>query len=247
MIRRTLNGTHFLTTQPEHARQTGVIVAHLRDEFLGPAEQQVDLLRATAVHDIGWAEWDANPTFAPNGLPLDFLDLPRLEHLEIWRRTIFGMLTKLGPAAAATLARHASALTTKEPNPSDPDYHFADLIPALRQRAWPGVADEDTAFFVERGFLALRLADGLSLMGCAGWEALEMNLLREDRTPYQVMAWRDGDFSIRVDPWPFAPPEINDVWFEAVAIPEGSEPDAATILKHPREQRMRLPVRIAPK
>jgi len=71
MIVRTVEGFHYLVHQMEHARQTGVIAAHLRPEFLGPPSFQWEIMEASACHDLGWESWDAAPRFRENGLPVE--------------------------------------------------------------------------------------------------------------------------------------------------------------------------------
>jgi hypothetical protein len=248
MIVRTIGDFHYLVRQQEHARQSGVITASLRPEFLGSMEQQVHIVRATARHDEGWGAWDCSPAVHANGLPVAFTEMERRDHLEIWRNTIFNLLAELGPVPTLFLVRHAMAITSHPDKQEEhPDYAFGDLLPTLRKRAWPELADEDADFLVEQGFSALAFGDALSLIAVAGWEErLKLTLLKDDRTPVEIEAWRDGEWRVRVDPWPFAPPALRKVHVDAVFVPAGQEEASAALVKDPRTHLVRPPVEYLP-
>jgi len=238
MIVRAIEGMHAIVRQPEHARQSAVIAAHLDPAFLPPPQEQREFLLAVRDHDDGWAEWETNPHTAPSGLPLDFPDIDKRDHAENWRRTIYGALFRHGPAAAAWIARHADELMESDNR---------DTVDALAARAWPGLNAADRAARVSRGFRALRFADALSLMALDGWSkrlAFDLDDAGGNAVPHE--AWRDGPWSIRVWPWPFVLPRLTRIHADGVCVSSGSEGYALALLKTPREAAMRIQVEILP-
>lgn len=247
MIVRSLPDAHYLIRQSEHARQTGVLAAALKPEFLGPFEHQLPILRASALHDDGWDAWDAAPRFEANGLPVNFTAMDRGDHVEIWRRTIFGLLERLGPAEAAFLVQHAVMITTHEGEDRKPDYCFGELLEPLMERAWPGAAAEERAALAARGFSVLAAADALSLLACAGWDGrIPLELRNEAGRAVALEAWCEDDWTVRVAPWPFAPPEMPNVWVDAVAVPPGEEAAAPLLLRAPRDRAVRVRIDYRP-
>ena len=246
MIVRTLGGWHHLVRQSEHARQSAVLTASLRPEFLGAIEDQWALMQATAMHDVGWDAWDDAPQVDAAGLPLNFDAVDKAVGREVWRHTVYGALVDHGPAVAAILARHASALAMLDVvgDPPAEDYHFEEMLPHLEARAWPADAPEARTARRERAFAALALGDALSLLGLAGWShRLTLPLHREDGTTLEVTAWREGDWTVRVAPWPFAVPgALANVWTDTVAVPAAEARDAVAILRAPRQYHVRRTV-----
>jgi hypothetical protein len=244
MIVRTLGDFHHLVRQSEHARQSAVITGSLDSKWLGAEAHRVAVLRATRRHDEGWNVWDDAPATREDGLPLPFDKIDLGDHEANWRRSIFGALDALGPAEAAIIGRHSIAL--HKGTDEDEAARF-ELVMALGRRAWPGVDDATVRSHVEQGFSALYFGDAVSLIGVAGWEErLPFELRAEDGDRLQVEAWRDGDWTVRVNPWPFAMPALPNVWVDATVIPVGEEPSAVARLRHHAGFLHRLPIHILP-
>ncbi len=245
MIVRRLGPWAYLTRQPEHARQSAVITAHLREEFLGAAEDRWLLLRATARHDDGWVAWEADPRIGDDGLPVNFTEIDRTAHRTNWERTIFLALHTLGAQAAAIIARHAAPFLSEHDEESR--QHHGELLAALATRAWPDVAEDERTRRLEAGFRPLFFGDALSLMALAGWEGpLPFELPRDGGEPLSLRAWRDGDWAVRVDPWPFALPALHGVHADAVVLPADGSVDARAVLAAPRDRLVRLPIDYLP-
>lgn len=245
MILRHLDGHHYIVRQPEHARQSGVILAHLRPEFLGGMTEQWDLLRACRQHDDGWAEWEKNPRLQENGLPVNFCDINKDDHADNWTRTIFGQLMYLGPAAASYVARHASALQDMEEAEGGQDRQ--ELIETLVKRAWPEAAPDEGKAVSQAGFQALYACDALSLIALAGWKnRLTLKLHHSEEGEVSIEAWREGDWNVRVSPWPFCTDIIKGAHVDAVCLQQGEESAAAAILRDPRDYLVRVPIDYLP-
>ncbi|MBI1291239.1 DUF3891 family protein [bacterium] len=244
MIVRTLGDFHYLVPQAEHARQSAVIVAALESRWLGGSDRQVGVLRASRHHDDGWRLWDEAPRVREDGLPLPFDGIALEDHDAIWRRSIFGALDSLGPAEAAYIGRHSIAL---HKGSEEDELARFELVMALGRRSWRDCEDDEIRRRIEQGFSALFFGDAVSLIGVAGWsERLPFELRSEDGGRLTVEAWRDGDWQVRVAPWPFAVPALPQVSVDAVAIAVGEEPSAAARVRHHAGFRVRLPIDILP-
>lgn len=229
MIVRTVGKFHHLVPQPEHARQSGVIAAHLSPVYLGCPSKVAELLLAVAHHDDGWIEWEADPVFGDNRLPLNFDDINRQCHIDNWTRGIFRLLHRIGPFAASLLARHALPLV-EEKGQEVVDYFFG-LLAALERRAWPSMAGEQARRRTEQGVRALALADLVSLIGCAGWEGAHDIALHDDSGAETTFTLRLGaPWSVTVDPWPFLTPRLDNVRCACHRIPVGEEDTCRDLL-----------------
>jgi hypothetical protein len=105
MIRREItdgDGTRLwlFVSQVHHAEMSGELVRHWRELFTP------EVVEAIAHHDDGWAEWEANPKINPaTGTPYSFLEMPLVESLPIWDRSI-AAARKIGPLAGYIVAGH---------------------------------------------------------------------------------------------------------------------------------------------
>ena len=246
MIVREWNGFYYATTQPEHARQSAVITASLKPEFLGPPDDHREILLATLHHDDGWARWEAEPDFREDGLPVNFTEIDREEHGENWYGTIFTALSHLSPMAAAMIARHAGTFIEKTHGPEAAE-HQQGLIRALQNRAWPGLDETEQDQKLERGFLPLFFGDALSLIPVAGWnDEQHLALQHANGERIHVRARLDGPWTVRVDPWPFAPPALRNVFIDAIAIPRDRKSDSRQFLRRPADHLIRIPIDYLP-
>lgn len=233
MIVRPLGSHVYITRQPEHARHSAVIAAHLRPEFLGDAELHTDFLRATRHHDDGWAPHDDDPAIGEDGWPLNFTGSENNAHADAWTNTIFGGLHRFSPASAALMARHARGILDLDDAAMA---HLDELTVALAARAWPELDAEAREVNVRRGASVLALGDVLSLTALAGWnDRFVIRLHNADGSEFPVEAWRDGDWIVRVKPWPFVVPELRAVRAASVCIDKSDAADARQILRHPRD------------
>lgn len=241
MIVRMLDGDHWLTRQPDHARHSAAIAASLHPRFLGSFEEQLELLPAVGAHDDGWIPWELSPPALPDGLPVNFTDIARDDHLENWHRSIFGALHHRRAAAAAIVARHAANFLDLHDESTQAAH--AELMRMLAARAWPQLDDATRDLRLERAFRALFFGDALSLIPLAGWTTrIALTLIDEQGRDHEFHAWADGPWTVRVDPWPFADKALRRVAVPSVRVPAGQERHALAILHQPRDLRRRIEV-----
>lgn len=229
MIVRTVGEFHYLIPQPQHARQSGVIAAHLSPGFLGCHAMLHELLLAVVHHDDGWVEWEADPIFGRDHLPLNFDDINKERHIDNWTRGVFSLLHRLGPYAASLLARHALPLI--EDKGGDVVEYFHGLLAALEKRAWPSLEAPRARQRTDQGFHALAFADLISLIGCAGWEDSFHVPLHDDAGREVSHSLRlAGPWTVAVDPWPFLTPRLDKVRCACHRVPVGREATCREVL-----------------
>lgn len=226
---------HLLIAQPEHARQSSVIVAHLRPEFLGDMTQQREILDTARHHDDGWFEWESDPEFQENGLPVNFMELEQETHVKTWQKNVQKSLERYGPQAAVISARHADVFLRKY-NDDVAKAHKL-WINQLLEQAWPNLPEETRWFRMEQSFSALFVGDALSLIGIADWkDPMPLRLYHSDGSAFEMQAWSQGDLTVCVDPWPFALPRLEKIHFDAWKVEMGNEQNSAQIIKNKSDQ-----------
>ena len=244
MIIRRHGDHHFLLPQPEHARQSAMIVSYLKPEFLGDGERQSEIIMATKHHDDGWRKWEDAPQRAANGLPVNFLEMDSGAHHEVWFRTIFDNLRERGPAVATLIARHGAELLGHDDTMKA---HFDGVLATLRKSAWPELSDEASQFRMERGFAALFFADGLSLAASAVLDReWKFQLLREDRSSIEITARFLRDWTVSVDPWPFCVDRLDNIFVDAIIVPVGQEQFACDFFLKRADHRVRVNINYVP-
>jgi hypothetical protein len=228
MLLRATNDGHLAITQTTHAWVSGQMARAWGNEAFGIFEPREPVCLAAEQHDIGWTQWEPEPSWNPEtGLPHSFLELPPEVHLSrIW--SVAGKLALLTSRYAALLvSRHGTSLYGRfrgDPDVAgglaakflaEQDAFQAQLILSLSRdpQYEPYVADD----VLERNRRLVALWDRISLNLCWG--------MRETLTIEDVpMANGDGTMTlspvsgetdtVEFDPWPFALPSV-DVTFDA--------------------------------
>jgi hypothetical protein len=68
-----------------HAEVSAQLARSWGNAQFGDLEPRHAVVLGAQLHDIGWVEWERNPSFnAETGLPHSFLELPIEEHLKMW-------------------------------------------------------------------------------------------------------------------------------------------------------------------
>jgi hypothetical protein len=119
MIRRVIklnndSSIWLLIQQVEHARMSGELVRHWREQF------SPDVVEAIAHHDDGWAAWENEPKMNPAvGAPYSFLEMALTETLVIWDGSI-AAARKFGPLAGYIVAGHFYNLVADSDHAKEP-------------------------------------------------------------------------------------------------------------------------------
>lgn len=119
MIRREIQLSEserlwLLISQVDHAGISGTLTANLKEEF------STEVVEAITHHDDGWAEWEEAPKINPEvGAPFSFLEMPLMEALPIWDRSI-AAARGLGPLGGFIVAGHFYGLLSESDHSQEP-------------------------------------------------------------------------------------------------------------------------------
>lgn len=241
MLNRAIDGGYLLFTQPAHAWVSGQLAAAWGNEQFGEVSPRQEVCLAAEQHDIGWLEWEANPTWNPEtGLPRTFMELPTLEHVSVWEPAGPRSLV-YGPYVALLVSMHGTGLY---------QYHNFERDNAKEAAAARNFMDTGAEF--ERGLIAqmktddryrsfvdertiarnsriVAICDAISLMLCGGLKGQrEFNDVPTagDRVTVTLAAIAEGSDRYSVDPWPFQEDSMTLVcaarWIESTFSSEAS-------------------------
>lgn len=99
-----------LIEQNEHGRLAGQLVDHWGNERFAAPTPLEHVRTATATHDEGWREPDAEPLFnAAEGRPLHFLEIEPADHMVLYRRGI-ETVVRADPYAGLLVSMHWTGL-----------------------------------------------------------------------------------------------------------------------------------------
>jgi hypothetical protein len=193
-------------SQPAHAWVSGQLLRSWNGALSEP------LLLAAEQHDIGWLDWEVNPSFDPNtGRPHLFRDIGASSHAPMWMRGVDRALAAWGAHVALLISRHGGVIYrrfTKRHRVDESDAAAARgylEAQAPREASWAkalrlGVGE------LERQTGLIACVDALSLVVCG-----EMKTPIDIETPnsdggvsrLNVVERLDRPFEFVVSPWPF--------------------------------------------
>src|SRR5581483_10336 len=204
-------------SQPAHAWVSGQLARRWGNAQFGGFEPPEEVCLAAALHDIGFVEWEEQPTLNPEtGLPFTFLELPTRAHLEIWSAGIRHMLG-YGRYPAWLVSAHYTWLCRGHPSDSAADRRlerrFLEEQEELQTTLETSLLNDfyhearATNQALERNRQFVSLWDWLSLLLCMG--------LHEERIVDNVpTAEGIGEIRLKplnaegtrigIAPWPFA-------------------------------------------
>ncbi len=156
---------YLLITQPDHAALAGAIAAVLGPPLL--PELSPEVVQGIAVHDDGWARFDA---CMPSGKPVSFIDLPPSTFLQAWMGSI-ERAAEVAPIAGAIVSRHfwrlgTGRMNSKQDSPEDERAlrEFLSDENARQERLTRGYERQEFEFLTD----VLQFCDVLSLYLCCG-------------------------------------------------------------------------------
>jgi hypothetical protein len=195
LIVRDLGDAWQVVLQTDHADLSGALASAWRP----PVSKS--LLIAAERHDDGWAVWEQAPRVAPDGKPVNFLEVDIRSHLAFYRAGI-AAITEQDSDAGLLVSMHGAGIYRQR----------YGLDPGLGLSRAAEVQDEVDAFVAEQeakfggtlgdrqaDYELLQLFDRLSLYFCLrdleGGEAAEL----QGYTLEPVGPWR-----VKLAPFPFA-------------------------------------------
>jgi hypothetical protein len=243
MICRPQSDGWLLISQPAHAWIAGQLAAAWGNGDFAPPAPRETVVLATALHDIGWFEWDAAPALHPDGRPVNFLETSLDETRQVWQRGVTHV-SSLDPYAGLLVSLHASTIYRRRlERGADPPAKQAELQTLLadaaaaradlqaRLKGHPryGLAVEPTVLRVN--YRLLRVCDLLSLTLCTGpLEEGEITAV-PGRKPDGWVAIHYlpvDDATLALAPYPFSTPQLT-VEVEARRLHQRIYPNPAAL------------------
>jgi hypothetical protein len=235
MLRMKSETGWWLITHPDHARLAGEFAKAWGNERFRKPEPRERVLYGIASHDDGWAARDALPSITREGKPSAFStelvgkysafeEINLADYLAVRERAV-RMIAERDPYAGLLISKHTYNLLTAH---ADRSTIAAEQLPLLDafledQRAYSRELldrigadetlsadhkDEDT---IEEHFRLLQACDNLSLLTCVAFDKpadLLHPLPLNDGGVAEVRVEPLGPRYFRLDPWPFAGPEL---------------------------------------
>jgi len=162
MIVRPAESGCVLITQPDHAHLARRIMEHCVSLVENPRRESI--LRAISDHDVGWREYDEEPTVdMRTGDVVDFIHAPVSVRQSVWPKAVAALADD--PWAAALVANHALFAYDRFRGDAAWTEFFTGLEAsrAALLRASGGSPEE-----LEADYAFLRLGDLISLAFCTG-------------------------------------------------------------------------------
>lgn len=216
MIVRRLGGDWVLIEQNEHGRHAGAIAEAWSSGPFGPVPGS--LVTAARLHDIGWIEWDREPTLDPaTGGPANFPAVRDDRHSGFYARGI-RRVAQQDPYAGYLVSLHASGIYGGR-------YGWRGLEPV----AWDAIGVAGRRFLTEqrsyraelaagplasesallefdatwRCYMLLQAFDYLSLLCCLGFEPGACGPVPRGLTWGHLEIRRTSPWGVALDPFPF--------------------------------------------
>jgi Protein of unknown function (DUF3891) len=218
--------------QASHAWLSGQLARAWGNNRFAPPEPFEEVCLGALQHDIGMADWDLRPERHPEtGLPVQFFALDRPTHLALWTAAPQRVLSQ-SRYAALLVSLHGTGLYERFPPKTD-DPAIVRAVEAYRtdQRLLQqrlagelGVDEEE----LRRNQALLAVWDGLSLALCQDRLPLDLPTV-EGRLSCAYRGSVVPRRAVVVDPWPFAPQEL-EVRVEARRLDAAGYPDEAAML-----------------
>lgn len=223
MLLQTTTAGWLAISQPAHARTAAQLATAWGGDWVAPVSPREEVIVGTLLHDIGWLDWEAAPTFNPEtGLPHTFMELPIATHIGMWRRaSMLALAFGRYPALLTSLhgTRLYGARDLSKLDPKDAMLVAGFLADERRRQAeWLTAlaADSSTADAVADATLGrnssnLALWDALSLAICGGIRSeREFHGVPTLGGALRTLRLRPGPdaTTVALDPWPFAACEV---------------------------------------
>ncbi len=203
MLYRKIPDGLIAISQPAHAWLAGQVALAWGNQVMGTFAPHQEVSLAAAQHDIGWLKWETRPTRDPHtGLPYSFLEMPRIDHIDIWTTAGRHALI-LGRYPALLISLHGTGLyerfgrnsTTPADQPIvqawlEGEYRFqAELLASLQQDSY--YTRYTTPEVIERNRRLIATWDSFSLSVCAGLQKPVM---------LEHVPAADGDLTLTLTP-----------------------------------------------
>ncbi len=239
MLLRKLDAGWLAITQPAHARVSAQIAAAWQADWAAAAAPREAVIAGALLHDIGWLDWEAAPTWNPEtGLPHSFLQLPIATHIGMWRTAAQRALS-FGRYPALLTSMHGTRLYGSRDLSRLPDSDAtlirefltseaarqSTIIASLRSSAATVEAVDDSQLAINSQYVALWDAMSLAICGGIGEERSFTQVpTLGDEVPLRVAPTDHVDRHV-LEPWPFGESDVT-LTFDARRIQTRFENEA---------------------
>lgn len=213
-----------LVMQTDHQEQCAQMARAWGNSAFARLDHWDDVVLAAGLHDEGWRSWEENPPPAPDGGPVDFPDIERSVHVDLYREGIV-VAAERSERAGLLVSMHGSGLYEARFGlggaPPPPGGHpaavrdfldeqkrwrgevLARLGPGGRQWAWDAYRlvqawDALSLYLVWRALPAGRPGELRAVPRAAG-----------DPTGVAIALEPAGERACTMAPWPFAHAEAQ--------------------------------------
>jgi hypothetical protein len=222
-----------LVSQPAHAFVSGQLARAWGAPRFGLIAPRDDVCLGAEQHDVGWTDWEADPTLNPRtGRPYTFMELPLERHLEIWSGAARRVLSQ-SRYAALLVSGHGTGLYRRRDGSNDRPEQARrvaeflagetafqnDLLAGLR--ADPVMAPFATDEAIRRNQRLVAVWDRLSLALCGGRrEPLVVGDVPavDGAVTLQLAPLEGAPDTVGIAPWPFAAETVT-LTFEGRRLP----------------------------
>jgi hypothetical protein len=222
MLFRTQSSGVLAISQPTHAWISGQIL-RAWDQPLSET-----LLLAAEQHDIGWLDWETEPTFNPKtGRPHLFREVGAAAHAPMWTRGVKRARDAWGTHVALLVSRHGGVIYHRfvdrhrmDETDAAAAQNYLDSQAAI-ETAWARTLGLETSE-LEKESVLIAFADTLSLALCGDLKApldLEAPARGGDALRMRLAERPGSSFDFVLSPWPFRTSELV-VEGEARPLPE---------------------------
>jgi hypothetical protein len=223
MLHRQEGESLVVISQPAHAWVSGQLADAWGDASAGFAAPSAEVRVAAHQHDIGWLDWEAQPTLNPETqLPYAFNQLPTLQHLGVWSTSTPRALA-YGYLPATLISMHGTYLYERFHDfNADADEEAAAAREFLRRE---GEFQRDALARIEalHGIGEERVRELRALIST--WDAMSLALcmgatkrrgfsgVPSSNGPVEIemMPVDDEECRFRFSPWPFRPDRLTVV------------------------------------
>ncbi len=218
MVHRDDPAGLIVLTQLAHAWISGQLAHAWGSDEFGPLVPLRDVLFAAEQHDIGWLDWERNPTLNhKTGRPHTFMELPVPIHTHLWGLAGPLSLVQGGRYAALLVSLHGSGLyTRRERHDTQADAtlvrKFVENARSFEATSREMLRDDDgyaphmRPEVLERNRRLIAVWDFFSLllcMGVDGEKSIEHVPTASGETTLTLVPLNGDRTRIRVAPWPF--------------------------------------------
>lgn len=236
MLRMESETGWWLIRHPDHAELAGAFAAAWGNDRFRKPEPHARVLHGIARHDDGWSVRDAHPSITRQGKPSAFStelvgkysafeEIDIEDYLAVRDRAV-RIIAEKDAYAGLLISMHTYSLLTEHADRSTIAPEGLALLDAFLERQRVYQAELRAAIYADatlapsaksdqtltEHFRLLQACDNLSLLTCVAY-ASPAHLLHplplNDGTTSRVQVHALGPRHFRLDPWPFAEPELR--------------------------------------